>query len=177
VQANYGYSGAKGDMNVALVLEFVAEAEKRYGSRVPDIGVDVMEGDGPHTQFFEGRKHATVRIPLGLKDFDRRGQLAHEAIHVFSPADLDEATYLDEGVAAIFAAEIQNYYPPQDKEHLMYWSALSVSACLIQMHPTSIQELMKRCVRLARVKSDDILAVCPSFPKVSAHFLARKFYR
>jgi len=106
-----------------------------------------------------------VSIP-NWGDVHRKGQLAHESFHVFSPAKQPEATYLDEGLATLNAKQSQNYNPhPNSKYH----EALSLVEDLIATCSDSIRELVS-------VLASDIIAVCKKFHSDKAYLLVRKFY-
>ena len=117
--------------------------------------------------------HVTIRLPK-WDEVHRKGQLAHESFHVFSPAKLSEATYLDEGLATLNAKQCQNYMPhPKDPK---YHEALSLVERLIDTCPDSIRKLLSLKGRVALVLASDIIAVCEKFPLSDANLLVRKFY-
>src|SRR5438477_6019110 len=89
--------------NEDLVRQFLATAEKFYGVLPPVRATfEVQEVSGElHAEWDKERNHVTIRIQQGWDDYQRKGRLAHESFHVFSPATLSEATYLDEGTRRI----------------------------------------------------------------------------
>jgi hypothetical protein len=125
-----------------LVRGFVADLEKRFGT--PPIKQPTFEfqevPDALHADWDDVKNHVTIRLP-NWGEVHRKGQLAHESFHVFSPAKQNEATYLDEGLATLNAKQQQNYMPhPKDAK---YNEALSlveklIGICFRRLHQKAI---------------------------------------
>jgi hypothetical protein len=163
--------------NEYLVHESLAFVEKFYGkSPTRAATFEVQEVPGArHADWDSVKNHVTIRIPPNMKDIDREGQLAHEAFHVFSPATLDEATYMDEGLATLLAIEHRHYFPCADD--IKYNEALSLVRRLIETCGDSVRNLLNERKRIAFVSEADIAAVCNQFSPSDAQRLVRKFYR
>jgi hypothetical protein len=162
--------------NEDLVRQFLATAEELYGAPPPVRATfEVQEISGElHAEWDRERNHVTIRIQPGWDDYQRKGRLAHESFHVFSPATLSEATYLDEGLAALLAKHGLNYLPFPDQTK--YCEALSLVERLIATCPKSVRKLIDRGRRIAIVSASDIVAACHKFPASDADLLVRKFY-
>jgi len=93
--------------NEDLVRQFLATAEKFYGVLPPVRATfEVQEVSGElHAEWDKERNHVTIRIQQGWDEYQRKGRRAHESFHVFCPATLSEATYLEEGLAALVAKQ------------------------------------------------------------------------
>ena len=157
-----------------LVRGFIADLEKLYGT--PPIKRPTFEfqevPNALHTEWNDATNYVTIRLP-NWGEIHRKGQLAHESFHVFSPARQSEATYLDEGLATLNAKQSQNYKPhPKSKYH----EASSLVEHLIATCPDSIRKLLSLKGRIALVAASDIIAVCKDFPLSDANLLLRKFY-
>ena len=159
-----------------LVRGFVADLEKRFGT--PPIKKPTFEfqevPDALHADWDDVKNHVTIRLP-NWGEVHRKGQLAHESFHVFSPAKQNEATYLDEGLATLNAKQQQNYMPhPKDAK---YNEALSLVEKLIGIcSDDCIRRLLALKGRIALVSASEIVAVCKDFPLSDANLLVRKFY-
>jgi hypothetical protein len=164
---------AKNDM---LVGESLNYAQKLYQLAPVCVTFDVQEVPKARHADWDGTKnHVTIRIPPNMNDVDREGQLAHESFHILSPATLGDATYLDEGLAALLAARHRNYYPmPNDQK---YCDALRLAEQLVTACPQSIAKLLSLRKRVALVSANDIINACNGFPPSDARLLARKFYQ
>jgi hypothetical protein len=87
---HYGYSGT-GD-NVSdedLVNDFLTQAEALYGPRFPSVTFEVLKTPALgalDSNFDPAANHVIIRIPADRQGNDRMGALAHESLHVFSPA-------------------------------------------------------------------------------------------
>ncbi|SRR5436190_21178964 len=158
-----------------LVRSFIADLEKRYGN--PPINPASFEfqevPNALHADWNDVTNHVTIRLP-NWGEIHRQGQLAHESFHVFSPAKQSEATYLDEGLAALNAKRSHDYKPhPNSKYH----EALALVERLIEMcSDDCIRRLFIRKGRIALVSASDIVAVCDKFSPADANLLVRKFY-
>lgn len=161
--------------NQRLVNESLAYAEKLYGKPPAPATFDVQEvRDALHADWDALKNHVTIRIPTNMSDADRKGQLAHESFHIFSPVTLAEATYLDEGLATLLAVEHRQYSPFPDQTK--YYEALELVRRLIATCPDSVRNLLSARKRIALVSEQDISAVCKDFPASEAKLLVRKFY-
>jgi hypothetical protein len=163
--------------NQELVEEFITEAQRRFGKRtnLPGFSVeDVINGPQDAT-WDEGKNHVHIRIS-GWDDFHRKGQLAHESIHVWSPATNREATYLDEGLATFFAVDFCKYHKPQPPNQANYLEALDLVSRLIVAQPDCIKELTSTGTRIALLTESDILRVCTTCAPSDAERLLHKFY-
>jgi len=160
--------------NDDLVRGFIADLEKLYGaSPIERATFEIQEvPDALHAEWNDVKNHVTIRIP-NWGDVHRKGQLAHESFHVFSPAKQPEATYLDEGLATLNAKQSQNYNPHPNSK---YREALSLVEDLIATCSDSIRELLSLRGRIALVSASDIIAVCKKFDLDKADLLVRKFY-
>jgi hypothetical protein len=158
-----------------LVHGFIADLEKRYGKRpIKPPTFEFQEvPNALHADWNDVRNHVTIRLP-NWGEVHRKGQLAHESFHVFSPVKPSEATYLDEGLATLNAKQCQNYMPHPDSAK--YHEALSLVEHLIDTCPDSIRKLLSLRGRIALVSPSDIVAVCKKFPLSDANLLVRKFY-
>jgi len=158
-----------------LVRSFIADLEKRYGK--PPIDPASFEfqevPNALHADWNDVTNHVTIRLP-DWGEFHRKGQLAHESFHVFSPAKQSEATYLDEGLATLNAKQSRDYKPdPNSKYH----EASALVERLIEMcSDDCIRRLFIRKGRIALVSASDIVAVCDKFSPADANLLVRKFY-
>jgi len=158
-----------------LVRGFIADLEKLYGT--PPIKRPTFEfqevPNALHAEWNDATNYVTIRLP-NWGEIHRKGQLAHESFHVFSPAKQSEATYLDEGLATLNAKQSQNYKPhPKSKYH----EALSRVEQLIGIcSDDCIRKLLSLKGRIALVSASDIVAVCKKFPLPDADRLVRKFY-
>ena len=158
-----------------LVRGFIADLEKLYG--IPPIKRATFEiqevPDALHADWNDVTNHVTIRLP-NWGEVHRKGQLAHESFHVFSPAKQSEATYLDEGLATLNAKQSQDYKPHRNSK---YHEALVLVERLIEMcSDDCIRRLFIRKGRIALVSASDIAAVCDKFPSADANLLVRKFY-
>ena len=163
--------------NNDLVENFLANAERLYGPRFVGISFEVQETGprGPlHTDFNPSTNHAIIRIPSGLSDLDRAGQLAQETIHVLSPATPDEATVFDRGLATFFAVGECQYCPPRERRN--YLDALEAVSRFNDMCPTAIRCLRSVQPRVALIKEEDIVRACNRLGRETAHFLVRRSY-
>jgi hypothetical protein len=162
--------------NEMLVRESLDYAQKLY--QLPRVGVtfDVHEEpNARHADWDRGKNHVTIRIPPNMNDVDREGQLAHESFHVLSPASLDEANYLDEGLATLLAVRHRNYHPMPDDQK--YRDAKRLAEQLVTACPQSIAKLLSLRKRVALVLANEIINVCAGFPPADAQLLVRKFYQ
>jgi hypothetical protein len=171
----YGYSGVSRMLNDDLVCGFIADLEKLYGA--PPIERATFEfqevPNALHADWNDVTNHVTIRLP-NWGEVHRKGQLAHESFHVFSPAKLSEATYLDEGLATLNAKQSQNYMPHPN--YAKYYEALSLIEDLIATCSDSIRDLLSLRGRIAFVSANDIVAACKKFDLDKAELLVRKFY-
>jgi hypothetical protein len=162
--------------NEDLVAQILEEAERFYRAARP-VGAtfEVQEvPDALHADWDKGRNHVTIRIQPGWEEYQRHGRLAHEAFHVFSPATIAEATYLDEGLATLLAKHCCNYLPPPDQTK--YCLALCLVERLIGTCPKCIGKPVSGGRRIALVSGSDIIAACKKFPPADADLLVRRFY-
>ncbi len=161
--------------DIDLVRGFIADLEKRYGTpplKRPTFDFQEVP-DALHAEWNDVTNHVIIRLPNWGK-VHRKGQLAHESFHVFSPAKLSEATYLDEGLATLSAKQSENYMPhPNDAK---YRDALLLVEHLIATCSDSIRGLLGLRGRIALVSANDIVAVCKKFDLDKAELLVRKFY-
>ena len=163
--------------NDDLVRGFLTDLEKRYGKPIGKCAdFDVQEvPDTRHADWDDVKNHVTIRIPPGMDEIDRKGQLAHESFHAFSPAKLSEATYLDEALATLFAKQSQHYNPYPDNSK--YCEALSLVERLTETcSDDCIRKLLGLKGRIALVSANDIVGVCKDFLSADAHLLVRRFY-
>jgi hypothetical protein len=162
--------------NQDLVTKFLEDAENFFCAPRPVRATfDVQEiPNALHADWDAARNHVTIRIQPGWDDYQRRGRLAHESFHVFSPATLAEATYLDEGLATLLAKQCLSYLPPPDQKK--YCEALSLTERLIAACPGAIKKLTRGGKRIALASANDIVSVCKDFPAGDADLLVRKFY-
>jgi hypothetical protein len=160
--------------NDDLVRGFITDLEKRYGK--PPIKPPTFEfqevPDALEAVWNDVTNHVTIRLPK-WGEVHRKGQLAHESFHVFSPAKQPEATYLDEGLATLNAKQRENYNAYADQK---YHEALLLVEQLIATCPDSIRKLLSLKGRIALVSANDIVAVCKKFPLADADRLVHKFY-
>jgi hypothetical protein len=173
----YGYSGVPSSEQ--LINEFLLQAENRYGPRGPAVTFTVENtppGGAIDVIFNPGRTHGRVRIPAGLQEYDRHGRLAHESIHVLSPADQTDATVLDEGLACLFAFELFEYRPPNGLLFWKYSAAFAVVSFLRLMYPDAISQMRTMGERLVTITEAQIMHTCPAFPRPAVHFLVQRFY-
>src|SRR5207249_1760667 len=155
------------------VRGFVAGLEKRFGK--PPIKQPTFEfqevPDALHADWNEVTNHVTIRLP-NWGEVHRKGQLAHESFHVFSPAKQVEATYLDEGLATLNAKQRENYMPHRNSK---YREALSLAEHFIKTcSDDCIRKLLSLRGRIALVSASDIVAVCKKVPLADANRLVRK---
>src|ERR1041384_1517685 len=106
------YIGRKS--NETLLQELLVDAESVYGPRLGGVTAKINEGDTLATNYDPKNATATVVIPRGNNENDRRGQIAQECIHVLSPATTDEACVFDIGLATHFTVEHVKYPAPAD---------------------------------------------------------------
>ena len=163
------------DENERLVRESLEYAEQLYGKALAPAAFHVEEVFKPrHADWDRAKNHVTIQIPLNMNQVDRKGELAHEAFHVFSPATRNEGTYFGEGLATLLAIEQRNYHPFPDD--IKYREAVSLVRRLIAMCPDSVEKLLSARKRISLVTADDIAAICKGFPASDAQHLVRKFF-
>jgi hypothetical protein len=158
-----------------LVCGFIADLEKRYGKppiKPPTFKIEEVP-DALHAEWNDVTNHVTIRLP-NWGDVHRKGQLAHESFHVFSPAKQSEATYFDEGLATLNAKRSQDYKPHAGSK---YHDALTLVEHLIDIcSDDCVRKLLSYKGRIALVSASEIIDVCKKFPLTDANLLVRKFY-
>ncbi|SRR6266568_1814545 len=174
----YGYSGVTRKSNEDLVEEFLKKAEKRYGPRFDGVRFEVQEsrpGGELGSHWDESTNRVTIRLPKEQSDYDRKGQLAQESIHVLSPAKEKEAKEFDRGLATFFAVHVEGY-PRPDRNQPNYLAALEAVERLNERCPDAVRKLLSAHQRLALISAEQIIKVCPGFLESDARFLVQPIY-
>jgi hypothetical protein len=168
-----GYSGYS---PVKLANELLETAEKFYGKRLKliKISVEHWKSDHPEATFDALFTHATIHVyqsdPNGY-----RFQLAHEIIHCLSSGvPSSEDTYLEEGLALVFALRMsQGMQPPNDID---YAAARATVEALESLCPDAVSKLREsKEPRLSKITAQQIVDVCPKVPRALADFLCTHF--
>ena len=165
----------------------MAEAERRYGARVPDWFYAGYEfaATGPQT-WYPGsgetppRKHVVVQLsPNSQLNFHCAiFELAHEVIHLLSPAWPKSATNLEEGLAAHFADEYCIIAQVNWRtQHLDYIQQRDLVVRLLLDDPTCIARIRAVEPLLSSVSSSLLRQQIPGLSQEDADYLATTWTR
>lgn len=187
-----GYPGDWSDNLTAVGEQLIAEAEQLYGERDrvwSFLGVQVGDFEMNLTYPVDKeRKLAFIclqrLLPNHMPDF-LTFNLAHETVHMLSPPDADQVTYLEEGVAVVFSLTRSTYVDPtylsaqqkileEDPEN-KYTVAWKDVVQLIRAKPDVIGKLRDQNKSLSRISAGQIIDTAPNCDRAVAERLSRKF--
>jgi len=166
-----GYSKPEDVLRQSLLV-----AEKRYGERVHEVDFTVeIDKKGPIAVVYHNQElsKATVHIRAGSDDTNQQKfQLALEGFHLLSPVLRHKVTFLEEGMSQIFALSETVGLLPSDDVHYKEAHALCKSlekACGDDI----VRRLRKKQRYISRITPDEIIALCPGFPRKDAEHLCK----
>jgi hypothetical protein len=185
--------GSNWSTDLTLLAErLLREAEELYGERDQSwnfLGVQVGDFEANVTWPIDKKKKLACiclrsLLPSDWPDF-LLFNLSHETVHMLSPPDTDQVTYLEEGAAVRFSLRRSIYKDaryiceqrkifeeyPTDK----YAVALRDVNHLLRAHPTAIAELRTQHKSLASLTPTDIASAAPNCAKALAERLCRRF--
>lgn len=175
------------------LAQALTEAEKRYGKRDMSwtlAGVEFTNEAQPKVWYpfsYDGGRFILVQLTQGTVCDEKRAlfQLAHEVIHLLSPAGPGEATTVfEEGLATYFSiqyaqeqgVDISPNYISSEK----YSKAYDAIAALYasdnnDLIDRQIRQLRKKKASLAMLTKTDIKAHFPQIDDALAGYLAEEF--
>lgn len=156
------------------------EAERLYGERdkrITFLGVEFLFEDGP--QFWWHNSYAKIQLTKSsfLDLVEARSQCAHECIHLLSPVERSETTYLEEGIATHFQQTILSIFgrgmPSLDER---YADAFRYAQELLDVDKFAIKKLRLTESTISKIGKELILKEYSGFKESTAEMLAQKFY-
>lgn len=179
-------SGMSYDERLAHMLSI---AEQIYGSRVhqPTILPVAFHMDLPQI-FRPTSTTIEVRLPFNYKAQREHScyMLAHECVHLLSPADINTVTVLEEGLATSFAHSYIRDYPAGDWDHSPeFWShsgdqrydvARALVECFLSTRPDAIQRLRERERVISNIGANLITEIYPGVSAFVASCLTARFW-
>jgi len=183
----YGYSGVGSpppewkditDQCKSAVKDLFSIAEELYGDRVKRIPISVFEAEcnGPQTFFGDSFTDAKILIQKIKEDDEnqRRYQLAQEVIHCLSPVPAKDLTFLEKGLAQLFAHSPKVSVGIERTTNNKYAEARDLCESLEEKCGKDIvRRLRKKQRYISRITPDLIIELCSNFPCERATLLCR----
>ena len=175
---NSAYSGYSS--LIATAYQLLELAEECYGKSVKPVkmSVEEWESDHPETFFDLSFTHATIKIQKVQKgdENQRRYQLAQEVIQCLSPVPPDELTFLEKGLAQVFAHCPKVSVGIEGTKNIKYAEARDLCESLMKNCGKDIvRRLREREPYIPRIKPDLIIEFCPNFPSELAKSLCKRW--
>ncbi|MBC3950183.1 hypothetical protein [Pseudomonas folii] len=127
--------------------DMIAEVEKRYGQRDQSwtvLGIE-FSPNGPQIWYPGNRKHVAIQLaPNALQDTVLACyQLAHESVHLLSPAGGRGAPVIEEGLATVFSEDyVQQVFFRKGLTNMSSYSeAATLVRDLLSIAPDAISRL------------------------------------
>jgi hypothetical protein len=161
--------------------DMLHEVQERFGPRDRSftiLGVE-FEADGPRTWYpVPERKNIIIQLSLEAVDDERKAvfQLAHECVHLLSPALPNQVTLLEEGLASHFSVEYVRTAFNMDCSLWVtgrYAEAMAAADALLRLEPTAIRTLRAREPMISQITATMLREACPALPQEAAQSLAQ----
>ena len=163
------------------MMDLLDEAEEWFGKRDMEftlLGVEFSYYERPQLLWWPNR-YAIIQLEYSaFLDLEEAcSQCAHELVHLLSPIEKKDATFLEEGVATYFERHVRekvNRINPFPEEK--YQQAYQDVKLLFDIDKQAIKKLRDVEFTISKITEQQILAIFPTLDEKVAKSLVRKFY-
>ena len=166
------FFSVRGGWTITTILGNIFSAiEEKYGSRdlsYTILGVEIFDGSQPDYWYPGDCKHITIRITKKCINniYCAVYEVAHEAIHLLSPVEFGNSTYLEEGIATYFSKQYlfhnTGFNMPIAGEK--YQIAYNLTSKLLEIDESIIKELRKVQPSISAITKEMLLHFNQSIP-------------
>jgi hypothetical protein len=163
--------------------DMLEKAEKAYGMRDMSftiLGIEFRDSN-PQTWYPGDCKHIAIQLSIdsATNNFQACYQLAHECVHLLSPAVEIGSNVLEEGLATFFSHKYveEEFGDPMPATMQSYESARQMVDKLLAIDPYAIKELRSIEPTISKITAEQILMFYPSLGATIAQALAAPFVR
>jgi hypothetical protein len=160
------------------LMSLLKGAELLFGDRDKEFtffGVEFLYEGGPrlwwhnHCAKIQLQFSAFLNLDIAIR------QCAHECVHLITPIERKEATFLEEGAATFF----ERYVQKQDKWQPIegkYAEAYTRVKELLEIDEQAIKKVRRIGQPISKITKQQLLAAYPALAERTADILVQKFY-